>query len=219
LSLGLLVAVVVTGCGSGSDTNPDTELFWPLAVGNVWHYNFTEFTGGAAVSATARPTRLRPPPARPMGVSLQDVTAEDVWTVTGTEQIGGSTWYALVAQYVGGLPSKPRYLRHASQGLLIKTSLNDDGYYALRTPLEVGNSWQDPFDARVTLTIVSVTDTTTVPAGTFTNCIVVEDVLSLPGDDDVIVSWYAAGVGLVREEHWLGSTLLSELVLLSATLS
>jgi hypothetical protein len=112
-----------------------------------------------------------------------------------------------------------RYLRHLAQGLLIKVTPADAGHYALRTPLEVGTSWQDPLDDRVTLTITSVNATTTVPAGTFSNCIVVEDVLREVGHpDDIITSWYAPGVGLVRERQHIGTTLVAELVLLSYTL-
>jgi hypothetical protein len=220
LSLVLLVAGLIAGCGGGGSEKQGTEPFWPLAVDNQWHYNYTEFTGGTALAAVARPHRgsHRALP-RPAGIGPQDTTAEDVWTVTATAQIGGSTWYGMIAQYVGGDPSEIHYLQHGSEGLRARASLLLDPYFLIQLPLEEGNTWQDPLDPDITLTITSMTATTVVPAGTFNNCLVVEDRLVEAGQpDDVITSWYARDVGLVREENRVGAELVSELVLLSHNL-
>ena len=222
LSLGLLVAAVLAGCGGGGGPAPDTgtTTYWPLALNNVWRYNYTEYTQESAVAAVQQVHGRHHARPRPAGVTLQDTTTQDVWTMTATAQIDGSTWYSLVSQYTGGDPSDPRYLQHGADGLQVRASLLDDPYYLLKLPLEVGTTWVDPLDDQITYKITSINGTTpTPPADTYSNCVVVTDTLTVSGEaDDVITDWYAPNVGLVREERWQGATQIWLLVLTSYTL-
>ena len=70
------------------------------------------------------------------------------------------------------------------------------GDYILKTPIRAGAEWPIANGkARVT----AVGQTVTVPAGTFTNCAVVEEVRTNP--DRVVRTMYAAGVGPVTVDY------------------
>jgi hypothetical protein len=221
--LGLLAAALLVGCGGGGGPAPDTgtAVYWPLAVGNVWHYDYTEYADSTAVATAALRHGRRLPRLRPAGVSPLQTPVQDTWTVTGTGNYDDSSWYGLQSQYAGGDVSDAIYLQHASGGLRQRDSSGVDeiAYYLLQLPLEVGHTWTDAGFSDIVYTITSIDATTTVPDGTFNDCIVVEDRVPVSGEpDDVRTRWYAPNVGLVREEDWQGTTQYWELVLTGYTL-
>jgi len=206
--------LVLGGCGGSSEGELGTEAYLPLTVGNVWRYRFTDYTQEAA-----RKLSLLSPRGlwqRPRGLATAAVSAEDTVRVTRIVSIGGSQWFEVISQYEGGEPSPPIYVRHNAQGLLRRDSLTDPGYYILKNPVAVGTMWTDPFDPQHSFRIVATGQTISVPAGVFSNCAVVEDIIVRSGaPNDVVTSWYAQGAGLVKEERHMGDTLVDELVLLA----
>lgn len=219
LTIGALGVLLLGGCGGGGgDTQSDTAAFLPLAAENTWRYATTDYT-----QAAARPAglvrRSRGLLMRPAEVGTRQVEGEQIVRVSGTQEIGGSTWYAVVAQFVGGDITEPIYVRHNAQGLIQKADLVDAGHYLLRVPLEVGNTWVHPFNDQWRWTITGVGQTVSVAAGVFEDCVIVEDVIRESGQpDDAVTSWYARGVGLVREEHHRGDTLEDQQELIDYTL-
>lgn len=205
---GLLAAaagVMLGGCGGGGEgTLQPTAVYMPLAVGNEWHYDAIELTPTTQTAALRRSV----PPRHSGRVNTAQGQWEEVITITRTIQSAG-TWYVATLEWVGDTSVEERYLRHDYRGLLWRDSLSEPGYYRLRTPLRVGTFWLDPFDDQRSFEIVSTTDTVSTPAGVFRRCLVVEDVVDVPGEPlDVITTWFAAGVGLVKETQHVGANLV-----------
>lgn len=207
----------LVGCGGsgGGEVVLPTAQYLPLKVGNQWQYDVVDHAPGIASASLGRRAHGR----RPRSMGTAQTTAIDVINVIGTVTIGGSEWYELTAAFVGGDPIY-HYLRHTAQGLLWKHGQTDPGYYHLYTPLVAGTTWGVPLDSSLALRITSVNATMTTPAGTFRGCVVVEDRQTVSGEpDDIITSWYAPGVGLVRTEEHLGTELVYETSLRSYTLA
>ena len=73
-------------------------------------------------------------------------------------------------------------------------TITDDGYL-LKDPIAVGTTWGGPND---TSTITSITDTDVVPAGVYTNVVVVEAIRT--DEPDRKSEWkFAAKVGLTSQ--------------------
>ena len=221
LFIALILVLLVAGCGGGGSTStPETAAYLPLAIGNEWHYQYNEYTQPASVRARGAMLRHHSGLAPASKVQSKDLEAEDVVQITGIQQIGGAQWYSAVAQYVGGEPADPIYLRHIAQGLQRKDALSDPAFYMIRTPIEVGTTWTVFFGSgsatyHEDFIITSVGQTVSVPAGTYDNCIVIENIFQQAGQpDDVITYWYSPGVGQVREERHLGNNLVYQLQLL-----
>lgn len=220
--LALAVSLVVGGCGGGgtADNAPGESLgYVPLAVGTQWRYDFTEYTQPAAVRSAKSLLRPRSGLLSSRGLKGKDISNVDVVDVTGTQLIGGSPWFSVVAHYEGGPNEAPAYVRHNSLGFLRKDSLSDAPFYMIQNPIEVGTTWVvtyvsggNVFEER--FAIVAVGQTIIVPAGEYANCVQIENVFREAGQpDDVITYWYAPNVGEVKEERHLGANLLYEMQL------
>jgi hypothetical protein len=78
----------------------------------------------------------------------------------------------------------------------------------LKAPLKVGTTWESE---KVVSTIVSVNDTITVPAGTFNNCLKIQDIS--PAKKLAQMRWYAPDVGDIKFDIKVGEvTMLVELI-------
>ena len=87
----------------------------------------------------------------------------------------------------------------------------------LKLPAVQGDSWQTvAADAigpyTVTHTIVSIKEVVETPAGTFTDCVKVENTNSAWPDEREDM-WFAPGVGLVKQENYEGETLTKSIQL------
>lgn len=209
--LALVAGALLGGCGgSGEQDFEPTVRYMPLSIGNEWHYDAVEL---ASTSQTASQRRSLPP-RRPGRVTTAQGHWEEVITITRTIQSAG-TWYVATLEWVGDASVEERYLRHDSKGLLWRDSLSSAGYYRLRTPLRVGTTWLDRFDDQRSFEIVSTSASVSTLAGLFRRCLVVEDILDVPGEPlDVITTWFAEDVGLVKETQHVGANLVytSELI-------
>jgi len=222
LLAGLTVALVAGGCGGGGEIEPETAPYLPLAINNVWQYTYTDYTATLGVS-TARVRRLGARPRglflRPASVGTAQTTAQDTVWINGTESIGGQDWFVAISQYVGSVTQETTYVRHNAQGLMRRFDASDPGYYLLRPPLTTGNTWGDPFDARYQTTITGTDQTISVPDGVFNGCVVVDEVRTEAGQPvDTVTSWYAYGVGMVKQEHHVGNDLTETLELIGHAL-
>lgn len=205
---------LIAGCGgTGGGNETPTAEYLPLAVGNSWHYDVVDYSSSAQLAAQGRGF-LAPRLGGRVGTAA--ARGEEVITITDTVLIGGSTWYEATLGYVGSADTTTRYLRHNSQGLMWKRSETDAGYYRLLAPLSVGMVWLDPLDAAHSFRVVSRTGEVATLAGTFTDCVVLEDRLLVDGQpDDIITTWFAPGVGMVSEEQHIGTSLIYQSELLS----
>lgn len=198
----LALGLALSGCGGGGSSDgssPTTAKYMPLAVGNEWQYKFTQVAQTASVKALK-------PRARGI-VRTKQSNENDIIRITGTEQIGGSTWYVREALYAGETEPAIVYARHAAQGLLVKEQLADEGYYLLKLPLTVGNTWSVPFENE-TLTITGVDETVISNGVTYQGCLQVDDIIAAEGEPvDTLRSWYAPNIGEVKQERWYGQVL------------
>ena len=210
VSLTLLAAgcLVMSGCGGGGDTPPTpptAALYFPLAVGNQWSYQATDYTVAPATAAAHRRAFNR----RTGLMRPAQVAADYVVSLVATATIENTTWFAASASFGDGTDSLRRYVRYDGTGILWKPDLDSAAYYRLKNPIVAGTTWDVPNDPARTFRIVAVGETTKVAVGTFANCLKVDDTITESGQpDDVLTSWFAPGVGLVREEERSGLTLI-----------
>jgi hypothetical protein len=221
VGVGMLAAWLLAGCGgsgdSGQDVPGETAQYLPLAVGNVWEYNYTEYTAPTGIKSVRPSIR----PHRPY-VGTKQLSSTDTVTVTGISVIGGQEWYSVVYQYIGEPALPAIYMRHNAAGLLKRLSADSQPFFVLKNPVAPGTNWtvswidenDNPQTSR--LTVRSLDETIATPAGTYTNCLQIEDVL-LGNESDVLTYWYAPNVGEVREEHHVGNDLKEQLELTAFT--
>jgi len=176
-----------------------TAPYYPMALGYWWEYS------GSPVS----PRGVRP---------QQDVT---LTTICNRQVVAvGETWYEL--RVFGTDPQEPpsyMYLQHNNQGLQEIFS-DDSTIYRLRAPIAPGEQWVDPVDPEHYFVIESVSETVTVFAGTYQNCVKVrEHNITEDGEEWDILTWFGPNVGPVKsgyyvfdepsqEQVWVGQELL-----------
>jgi len=149
----------------------------PLAVGDSWTIHFTALN--APISYT------------------------QVDEIIGTDSSSGTTWYEEQATAPG--ISETSYFRNDADGLLCYTPFETTPYYIIKGPLAVGNTWT--MTAGLHRTITQLGATTTVPAGTFNNCLLITQTYdNNPGFS--VLEWFAPGKGQVRQESWQDGTLV-----------
>jgi hypothetical protein len=68
-------------------------------------------------------------------------------------------------------------------------------YGQISEPIEVGKEWKDGPNSGV---IKSVSETVTVPAGTFNNCVLTKGDYVLNNKSRSFTTWFAPGVGIVK---------------------
>lgn len=202
ISCALILALLVSGCGGGGDGDRAARTsYLPMAVGNTWHYLMT----------------LAPDviPAQAGGNQLFDYHEE----ITGIANYDGAEYFIAYAtrdatdEYPAGHWEQVR--RETRNAILARLQLYDEtgevvvGSYdlpVLMLPPQLGRTWTDPYFPEVVFTIAAVGEQVTVPAGTF-SCVRVEQTWEEPVEGGspimhTIRSWYARGVGLVKDETW-----------------
>ncbi len=200
--------VLAGGCGGGGGGDGGSNSYLPLTLGSTWSYTLT--LGPGLVPAQI-----------PGGTDFPYTE-----TVVGVADLQG-TQYASVLSVRGAVdpwPERSWQQFRRETGAAIYARVGDPGYDLpiLMLPPTAGETWSDPTSAEVTYTTVATAERVTVPAGTFT-CVRVEqeyDTEVEPGQGTVHVtvrSWYARGVGLVRDETLEDETVTSTLVLESYT--
>lgn len=168
--IGLWLAVAMGGC---SDDSPNTPTgpggpanIWPLALGNWWAMHYELKLAGMTMVDEVDTTRI-------------DTTLN--W--------GNNTWY--------GSKSDTVFMRNAADGV---RSLTFSGRYPngieelyIKYPVAVGESWLVASDT-LTIRVVSNSESITVPAGTFVNCIKYAVTQPSAGANDYYLK---PGVGLI----------------------
>ncbi|MEA3402643.1 MAG: hypothetical protein U9R79_15495 [Armatimonadota bacterium] len=218
--LSLSAVIVTAGCGGGGGDgqSPGSTSYLPMAVGNTWDYTMT----------------LAPDLIPAQNGQNQEFAYHE--TVIGTADLQGQAYYVI------------RTVREAGEGYEESTwqqyrRVDDEALYArvavrseegiiqrwydlplLMLPPIEGQTWKDPEFEDVTFTTASVNETIQVPAGTF-RCVQVDREFddTPPGEDSpvhvLIRSYYARGVGLVRDETREDGVVTSTLELLTYELN
>ncbi len=162
-----------------------TATYWPLVAGNQWVYYKRAGAFGAEIRVTAQE---------------QTVREGMVWWVLEVEQLTIS--YKLLLN--------PKFLRQDERGLrelyyVLQGSRYVPHYrYLLQGPLAAGTRWVDPDHADHYWDLVSTTDSVTVGAGSYVDCLHVREYDGTHGRD-YTHSWFAPAVGRVRAQTFLNS--------------
>ena len=179
----LPVIALIIGCGGD-----EVENFFPLAVGNVWHYDLlftemnvdtTEYTGTSTTEITQETTLDN-------NVAVFEQVTTMVWDDTTVMMNSVDT----------------TYIQETEDYILIYYDLADtEPDTSLALPIEEGNTWTVYADTTDTLTAEVVgQEDVTVPAGTYTDCWDITYMSLGQTQDD----WFAPEVGVVRQHMLTG---------------
>ncbi len=217
LGIACIVAVIAGGCGgSGGEVLP-AAVYFPLQQTNWWRYDVTNYdvdTSGVLAQMRARRPLLGLIANSSIAVkAAQDEPATGVLTlsISGSVEIAGAQWFEGV-EVMAGMDTTTRYYRHDANGLAVRdTAAQDDApYYRIRQPIAEGTTWTLPFDETYVLKIVGVNKTLAVEAGSFTNCLQIEETTSWEGNDYKAVNWFASGTGLILTQDYFDGDLAGE---------
>ena len=209
-----LVPMLLAGCGGGSgDTVLPAAQYFPLAQSNQWRYQVTDYTVDSAglSGRLARPRHLTGGlliRSVPVKTAQDDTPGVSVLTVylSGLKPIAGASWFEAVTLQPG-LATETIYYRHDANGLLVRATDEDDSYYLIRGPIEVGQSWTVPFATDCRLQIVALGETVETVAGSFENCLQIDETGSWEDLPYRTTSWFAPNVGLVSTADYLDGQL------------
>jgi hypothetical protein len=178
----LLMAVLLL-CGRASAADAD-ELYYPLKAGRRWEY---KVTSDRSDTKTLVITNQAP----------KEVNERTV--IPRKWEMGKTVFFQLMGKDEGGV------YRFAEQGGEKAPPIPiTPKEYELKYPVTEGTTWDltakvGDVKVPVNLTIESVTDTVTVPAGTFKNCVKVKTAGEEKGRASVTAyEWYAPQVGVVK---------------------
>lgn len=171
----VIILAFLGSCCDGDDESPvgpstPSEVI-PLTLGNYW-VSFAEIY---------------------LNDSLVWISEDDTIAVDTTIVWNNETWYGYTQD------DETSFLRNGEGGLWFLEISNQypDGRPSLifKHPASVGDQWAiDPQGD--SLTVLSVTESVTTPAGNFDNCYLVENTSSQ--QDVPILLWYKPGVGPVQ---------------------
>jgi len=177
----LMLALLLPGSAPGAE--PD-ETYYPLKPGARWEYQIASDQGAAKTLVI---TNLPP----------RDLNGKTV--IPRKWDLGGKVFYQFMGKDEGGI------YRFAEQDTEKgPPTMVTPREYDLKYPLTEGTTWDitAPLGGAkvpVNLTIESVTEKVTVPAGTYKNCVKVRQAGEEKGKAAVTAyEWYAPQVGVVK---------------------
>lgn len=159
--------------------------YYPLKPGLTWTYKVTseKIANGKIV--------------------ISNLPAKEINGVTVTPrkwEMGGMSKYSLMAADSMGIYRFGEQKDENSEPVLTKPKA-----YSLRDPVATGTTWDMPSkmgedELTINLTVESVTDSVTVPAGTYKDCAKIKHVGGSKGAPISLEAyeWYAPEVGLVK---------------------
>ncbi len=185
--------LLLAACGSDT-TGPSEPGDWlPLTVNNWWIIDTSgdwigtkgDTTGTWTGSYDARITDVM---QHAGGFSVYERRAVRSITTTTPD----SSWTAVDTLY--------DYFRKTDDDLRCykdTTTLKYD--ILLRFPVTLGDTWLKKDSSQIELEVTSLSETVTVPAGTFKNCIVVRETAPIGSGTAVTDHYYHRGVGQVQD--------------------
>jgi len=190
LSLSVLVS-----CG-GNSTGPSdpagAQQYYPLTVGNTWNLQISGFFTSDSIP-------------------MMDLTGEIDWIISGdsthSEGFQLFNWQetSIIHYSIGGLPSYTdtltfiNYIAEVDSVIRAYTSPSTSVYRIwMKYPLAVGDWWySDPEFPSRTMTVLSLDSSITVPAGSFDNCVYIQQ-LEPEFPDSYVDYFYASGIGPIK---------------------
>ncbi|MCK5134060.1 MAG: hypothetical protein KAR40_18160 [Candidatus Sabulitectum sp.] len=193
----VLVLSFVVGCGDSSPAGPHSgsdSAYYPLSVGNQWVYSRS---GSISVA----------------GIPISTISGENIADITG-QVSHGEGFQVYVQEYnlsdtvdtagqIVVLDSTfTTYMNVTDAGVYSYLSLaGSDSVGFVPFPLQVGATWQFSEEPPMTGEILSLTETVSVPAGTFENCLEMRITWIEAGNTVENVTDFAPNVGRVRNVY------------------
>lgn len=212
----IAISWLALGCNQSEPPGPDSGSgsgsYFPLLDGSSYSYlhskgGWTEVVETLEADDGMFESHQSGDPDGATSVSLLEVAGGDVYRVAEDTFLDGELDYSV--EY------DPGFLRFSDDWLDAELNEGETLTYQ-RTETKAGDDPKDPQPRAHTFTVESVSDTVTVPAGTFHDCLRVrrQRALDDPSIDDPTsqeeqdkLYWFAPGVGKVREENTItGST-------------
>jgi hypothetical protein len=171
------------------------ESYLPLKAGLVWEYQnkFIDLKTNSQVGSAKAVKKNLP------AVNLQGVSAvPQVFTSLQSGEAPKQETKSFIAKDAAGFYVLARQAPNDKEPKLIPQK-----YYILKLPLTKGTSWQQEAEGFVLRDTIEATDASVqVPAGTFTNCLMIKRVYLHPQDLKTplqeAVFWFAPEVGNVK---------------------
>jgi len=189
---------VLSGCGSDSPSGPGQgagdAAYYPLSVGNQWIYDRDGgITVGGITTTTISGMEVTEitgmvPHGLGFDVYVQDYSITDTIETIGQTMIVDTTYTT--------------YVRITDQGFYSYGNLfESDSSGFVPFPLQVGATWQFSENPPMTAEILSLSESVTVPAGSFDNCLELRLFWIESGNTLENVTDFAPNVGRVRNVY------------------
>lgn len=194
-------ALFLAGCGSNSSGPSPAPEYFPVAVGNVWNHDVSGSWENPGVdTAYVQGTMIREVTGTATHISGNQVFVFE--SVSELEfQLNDTTFTVSDTMYTYGFDADSEFIGYDD-------TLSADYEIVMKLPPTVGETWEPMTDdPTIVREVLSVTSSVSVPAGNFSNCVLVRDT----DTDDPAYLWemyLANGVGPVyyRAEEADGDT-------------
>jgi hypothetical protein len=164
-----------------------SETYFPLKPGLTWTYK---------IISDKHPTKT---------ISITNMPSREInnlkLTPRKTEAGGGSTYYLI------GSDDKGIYRYGEQKSEKSEPIIDDPRDYYIKTPVSLGTTWDTKAkfggeDLTINLTIESLNDSMTVPAGSYQDCLKIKHTSGAQKNGSGLsveaYEWYAPNVGLVK---------------------
>jgi hypothetical protein len=190
IAVSILVAVLLAGCGGSSSGPSGPTDYYPLAVGNWWIMDLDGYVlwGADTVTVTAvNENTVTRTTTHAQGFDLYEIEQISTMTFThpDTTFSDTDTTFTYIAE-------------SDSEVVAYDDTITLDHEVMLKLPVTVGETWNPYSDEPdIVREILSITVSVSVPAGSFSGCLHMED-RDPQAPDDEFEAWAAPSVGPVR---------------------
>jgi hypothetical protein len=177
----IMLAGLLTGAALSDDIE---ESYYPLKEGLRWEYTVTSDKSGAK---------------KLLVTNLASREVNNTKVTPRKFEVGGVSWYELMEKTGGGIY---RYAEQKSEQA--PPALVTPKECHLKFPLSRGNSWTmttklEQQQLPISMSIESVSESVTVPAGAYKDCVQVkQEGKNAEGTSVLGYEWYAPKVGVVK---------------------
>ncbi|MBC2715640.1 MAG: hypothetical protein HF978_10050 [Desulfobacteraceae bacterium] len=204
ITLALLFIIIFHAGVSCKKSDSESESYYPLKEGLNWTY---QVSSGETIDDSDENAILTISNLEKKYLKLEKVTPQQI-TYKGKSDL------KFIIQNEEGIFEFGKQLY--GMGM---PEINDPKLFYLKTPVQIGGSWKEIHATQclpekmmvpVTVTIESMDETVTVPAGTYQNCLKLikkgqftKNLGEFLGVSNVAVEkaeWYVKGVGLIKSE-------------------
>ncbi len=183
--------LIVFGCGNDSTDPSENSDYLPVAVGNQWNYSLSGYISEAGSDTTiisgSNISKILEETTHQQGFQLYAI--QDSMTTIMTTPDTTMTFTNTSMTYAHKADTEWRFYDDTT---------STDYEIFMKLPVTLGDGWVPNTDEPTIMrTVLSVSETVTVPAGTYTDCANLRDSDSQE-PDFYFDSYFSRGTGVVR---------------------